>query len=435
MTNTRFVSTTAVIAICCAAAIACGRTDPAAGTMVIEYRNGQWFNGASFEPRTWYTTRDVLISSRPGHVDRIVDLQNRWVVPPYGEGHNHWLEPRAVDAYIQAYLRDGVFYLKDMANSPVIRAHLDSILNRPGIVDFVSANQGFTGKGGHPIQIARQFLAFGSFPKSWNDTDLEGNVYFVIDRLSDVSRAWPRLMNGHPDFVKVFLLYSEEYTKRKNDPAFLYKRGINPEFVPEIVRFAHAAGLRVAAHVYTSTDFHNAVSAGVDDIAHMPGTGYNEKPGAKAFTIRSEDAKLAASHGVTVTTTLSWLAEHDSAERAMIVRDIIRPNIELLRTNKIPIFVGSDIFRETPAGEADILSTLGIFSNAELLRMWSMDTPRAIFPRRRIGRFADGYEASFLVLTGDPIAAFANSHRIAMRVKQGMILPRPLNIQFPPLGK
>jgi imidazolonepropionase-like amidohydrolase len=54
--------------------------------------------------------------------------------------------------------------------------------------------------------------------------------------------------------------------------------------------------------------------------------------------------------------------------------------------------------------------------------VWSDRTPRVVFPKPKIGRLADGYEASFLVLTGDPIADFSNTARIVIRVKQGVIL-------------
>ena len=65
--------------------------------------------------------------------------------------------------------------------------------------------------------------------------------------------------------------------------------------------------------------------------------------------------------------------------------------------------------------------------------MWCETTPRAIFPKRRIGRLEDGYEASFLALDGDPLADFGATKRIAMRVKQGVVLPAPPNVPFPPL--
>jgi hypothetical protein len=51
--------------------------------------------------------------------------------------------------------------------------------------------------------------------------------------------------------------------------------------------------------------------------------------------------------------------------------------------------------------------------------------PRAIFPHRDIGHLDDGAEASFLVLSGDPLADFAHTHDIAMRGKQGTVLGRP----------
>lgn len=410
------------------------RSSNAAGDgRAYELRNGRWFSGSEFVNGTWYVAGGVLHSARPQRVDSVIDLAGAYVVPPYAEGHNHWLEPRGVDAYVQTYLRDGVFYLKDQSNALVVRIHLDSVLNRPTSVDFISANQGFTGPGGHPLQIATQFLAFGSYPQSWTEADIPGNVVNVVETPADIERVWPGFMRGHPDFVKVFLLYSEEYERRHNDPAFVYKRGLNPALVQLIVRRAHAADLRVSAHVYTGTDFHNAVVAGVDDIAHMPGTGYDSTMSYDAFRIRPEDAQLLASRGGTVTTTLQWLGEYDSTARRNIVERIVRPNIELLRKHQVTIVIGSDEFRASSAHEADVLSTIGVFSNAELIDMWTRKTPASIFPRRRIGRFADGYEASLLVLTADPLQNFSNSHRITMRMKQGHILAEPRKVEFPAL--
>ena len=69
------------------------------------------------------------------------------------------------------------------------------------------------------------------------------------------------------------------------------------------------------------------------------------------------------------------------------------------------------------------LASLGVYNNAELLRLWTEETPRAIFPERRIGRLAPGYEASFLVLDKDPTADFSNVKTIRLRVKQGFTIP------------
>ena len=54
--------------------------------------------------------------------------------------------------------------------------------------------------------------------------------------------------------------------------------------------------------------------------------------------------------------------------------------------------------------------------------MWCAATPRAIFPARSIGALRPGYEASFLVLAGNPLIDFTNTQRILLRVKQGHVL-------------
>jgi len=65
---------------------------------------------------------------------------------------------------------------------------------------------------------------------------------------------------------------------------------------------------------------------------------------------------------------------------------------------------------------------LKIIDNITLLNMWCGTTAETIFPRRKIGHLREGYEASFLVLSGDPINDFTNVQKIEMRVKSGAIL-------------
>jgi len=51
-----------------------------------------------------------------------------------------------------------------------------------------------------------------------------------------------------------------------------------------------------------------------------------------------------------------------------------------------------------------------------------MTTAETIFPKRKIGRLQEGYEASFLVLSANPVNDFAAVEKIALRVKQGRVL-------------
>jgi imidazolonepropionase-like amidohydrolase len=100
-----------------------------------------------------------------------------------------------------------------------------------------------------------------------------------------------------------------------------------------------------------------------------------------------------------------------------------------LRTAGAIITIGTDLFRINARVEVNRIAKLGLMSNLELLRAWSVDTPRAIFPARNLGRLDTGAEASFLVLDGDPLTDFAHTQAIVLRVKQGRrVDPRPIEL-------
>jgi imidazolonepropionase-like amidohydrolase len=69
------------------------------------------------------------------------------------------------------------------------------------------------------------------------------------------------------------------------------------------------------------------------------------------------------------------------------------------------------------------LYQLKVFDNLTLLKVWTEANPEAIFPERKIGRLQESYEASFLVLDGDPMENFANVKNIRLRFKQGSFIP------------
>jgi imidazolonepropionase-like amidohydrolase len=87
-------------------------------------------------------------------------------------------------------------------------------------------------------------------------------------------------------------------------------------------------------------------------------------------------------------------------------------------------------YRDTSVAEAFLLRELGVFTDGEILRMWCETTPRSIFPERRIGRLDDDFEASFLVLGGNPLEDLNHTRNILLRVKQGeRLIVGPLDDQ------
>jgi imidazolonepropionase-like amidohydrolase len=411
-------------------AAACHRAASAtAAQHAYELKDGRWLAPDGFRAGTRYVVDGRLTQRRPRHVDSVIDLAGRWVVPPFGEAHNHNIEfasARRTDSLIAHYLHDGVFYVKNPGNLPRARDSLVGRIDVPHGVDAVFANGLLTATGGHPTGLYLRNLARGTMTAA----DGDGGFLWIIDSLPDLERKWPRILAGRPDFIKVALLYSEEYARRRSDSAYFNWRGIDPALVPEVVRRAHAAGLRVSAHVETAADFHNALTGGVDEINHIPGFRGDEHTRITEparYQVSVDDAKLAAARGVVVVTTLSGFTAYDLHGPDSLTRraaDVLATrNLRVLRDAGVHLAVGSDSYRDDSVNEAAYLATLGVFTPMELLRLWSEATPRAIYPTRRVGCLTDGCEASLLVLDADPSADFANTRRITLRMKDGRVLP------------
>src|SRR5262249_61310566 len=98
----------------------------------------------------------------------------------------------------------------------------------------------------------------------------------------------PAILADHPDFIKGHLLYSEEFEKRRADPAYYGDKGLDPKVLSLLVAKAHSVGLLVSCHIETAQDFRNALAAGVDEINHMPGYFPGFKPAGSVW-VAEED--------------------------------------------------------------------------------------------------------------------------------------------------
>lgn len=126
---------------------------------------------------------------------------------------------------------------------------------------------------------------------------------------------------------------------------------------------------------------------------------------------------------MTPTASLNSAQQRDT-NRAAFVRQFQAANLKLLKNAGVRIAVGTDNIEDVGAVEFHYLASLDVFTPAELLRLWSEVTPQAIFPKRRIGRIAPGYEASFILLARDPLEDPKATGEIVRRFKQGIeVLP------------
>ena len=395
-----------LLVVCSPAPAGVSKTD-AKHPSVYRFVGGLWFDGTSFRPRTVYSVDGVFRSEHAGEPDATVDLKGRYVVPPFADAHNHaFAEGMPFEEQEASYLGAGIFYVKNPNHTKRLTAPIRARVSAPHTVDVSYSNGGLTASGGHPVQLY-EFLVREGHMRGITREELDGEAFFVVDDAAELARDWPAILAGKPDFLKVYLEHSEEHERRKADPQFVGKRGLDPRLVPAIVARAHVAGLRVSAHVTTAADFRNALAAGVDEITHLPLERLTDEDAARAARQRT----------VVVTTTTS----HKPGAADPRMDDVHRHNIALLVRAGVTLAIGVDN-HFTAVREVENLARLGVLSNLELLKIWCESTPATIFPGRRIGSLADGYEASFVALDADPLAKIANVARVGVRFKQGHLL-------------
>ncbi len=399
--------------------------------------NGQWFTGVGFRRVTLYAVNGVFEDRRPARIDSTIDLAGGFVIPPFGDAHTHNLDaPSNVAPLREAYVREGTFYVQVLGNSRSRADQARAQFNRPCALDVAYANGGLTSTLGHPFLAFEPFAMGLNNPREWRahaaeirkSRLLENDGYWFIDTESDLGERWPRILAGRPDLLKLFLLDASESPPLPVDTGLPPRHGLKPSLVPEIVRRAHGAGLRVAAHVETAKDFEIALGAGVDIFAHLPGYAMDLDERADVRVISEAAARLAGEREVVMAPTVNLGLAARGADSAATVerrRELQRRNLSLLMRHGVRVVVGSDWYGRTAWLEIEALRALGLWDNLGLLRLWAEATPQAIFPRRRLGRLEPGYEASFLVLADDPLRRLEALRDIRLRVKQGCLVPAP----------
>ena len=374
------------------------------------FKGGWIFDGSKFEKRDFYSTSGCITFAKQPAPDSTIEIDNKYVIPPFGEAHNHNLTGDTHDAFAKEYMAQGIFYVKNPNSLPRGRP-VGGRTKMIGTVDGVFSNGGLTGSGGHPSGLTKRNIGLGIFKENEGD----GGFIWIIDNDKDLDSKWDIIVAGRPDFIKTYLLYSEEFERRKIDTSYFNRKGIDPEILKEIVKRAHQAGLRVSTHIETAVDFRNALNAKVDEITHMPGFRNLDKVPLSKFKIDVKDARLAFKQNVFVVTTLA--DEGDTNE----MRKLHSENLVMLKNAKVKIALGSDKYRGTSKIEADYINSLGVFSNLELLKIWCENTVATIYPGRKVGKLQEGYEANFLVLESNPIDNFKNTEKIYLRIKQGLM--------------
>jgi imidazolonepropionase-like amidohydrolase len=415
---------------------------PVYSQTTYEFSGGWWFNGKGFVRQKLYAVNGIFQKRRASHVDKVIELGDLYIVPPFADAHSHAFDnPKSIDDAVATNLRDGIFYGFSLTNSIKGKTLVADKVNKPDSIDVGYADAGLTATLGHPIlsaEVTANGIPWDALAANWSrllkSHTAEGDAYFVIDNLDELEKKWPRIISSKPDVIKIFLLDTENFEEHRRSTTTINDKGLDPILVPAIVARAHGSKLRVVAHVETAADFRVAVRAGVDIIAHLPGLAPKKNENLLRYELTEADAELAKRKGVSVVAT-AWLAERLAAPKPWLsgaaaeadtaqlerAKEIQRHSLKRLMDHGVPIAIGSDLY-ENATTEASYLERLGVFDSPTLLQMWSRTTAQLIFPKRRIGQLTAGYEASLLALSCDPLKDFACTRQISIRMKQGRLL-------------
>lgn len=407
-----------------------------------KFVNGKWFNGKTFKKKIFYSTKGVFSNKKPSQVDETIDLKNAFAIPPFGDAHTHNLDGvRDLDRIAGEYLKEGTFYVQVLANHATGAKEAKPFLNKPSTPDVIYANGMLTCTFGHPFMVYEP-LAMGIYnpqdafrrvdevKKSRID---ENNAYWFLDSKQDVDAKWEKILAANPDIIKIGLIDAQDYEKYVKSGETLNK-GLSPEVAEYVIRKAHQANLRVYAHIETANDFRLGVKIGVDGFAHAPYYDWNGSLETKPKDdLTLEDMKLAARKNIVVIPTAQrgtyGTMDFDSNGKGTINRGRFERFVERqkklfnqMHQNGVRIALGLDNYGSTLLPEILYFHDEQIFDNLTLLKTAAETTPQIIFPKRKIGKLKEGFEASFLVLKGNPLEDFNQIKNIKMRFKQGQLI-------------
>ncbi len=382
------------------------------------YTNGQWYDGVGFTNATWYVSNGLLSKKAPAQIDSTIDLDGRWVIPPSGDAHCLSMsENPSPEIQAKSYITDGTFYLQVLGNTQEGRSQLDKFSGKATAPDMQFSNGAITCTLGYPF-VQYEAPAMGiKNPQQWAakyddikvSTKMLGNGYWFIDNKDALSANWKKIQAQKPQTIFIYLLDVANNGGKEG-------KGLSADMAKAIVKKAHKSDFRVIAHVETGADLALAIKLGVDGLANTPGYNWDGTGEVSKYELSDDDIKKL----VKKKTPIALLFSHAQIfGDKPLIKDFHRRTLKRFLAANVNIVLGSGDTQRTTRTEFNYLFNLGVATNDQLLKIIYVQTPMSIFPNRKIAKFADGYEANFLVISANPLDNVQKSRLIAFAVKNG----------------
>ena len=81
-------------------------------SQTIHIKNGNFYLNEKFKNyANIYIVNGIFTFKKPNKIDTIIDLDNKFILPPFAEGHTHKLDnSKELKGDINTFLKQGVFY-------------------------------------------------------------------------------------------------------------------------------------------------------------------------------------------------------------------------------------------------------------------------------------------------------------------------------------
>ena len=137
-----------------------------------------------------YAEKGVFVTRRPDEAT-VIDLGGAFVVPPFGEAHNHSVDGPGTEETAEKYLAEGVYYYK---NPNSIYSFTEPMLDywaRPETLDVSFSYGGLSTDEGHPEKLYRMLLGFGMYSAT-DAEDLDGNAFYDVNTIEQLDEKLRR---------------------------------------------------------------------------------------------------------------------------------------------------------------------------------------------------------------------------------------------------
>lgn len=384
------------------------------------FKNGKWYNGKDFTAGDWYVKNGELSKKAPVKIDSVIDLNGRWVVPAMGDAFCSSVAGNSnADFVLKSYFDEGIFYLQMLGNTREGRAALQGKVNQPGAPDALFANGAITCTLGYPfVQIEAPAMGIRNPQvQSQRYADIKtqrkmlGDGYWFIDTKEDIKKHWDKIKAQNPGVLTIYLLDSEKNGGQEG-------RGLKPDVAKALVKKAHKSGIQVFAFVENVDDVRLAIKIGVNGLANLPGYNWDGAGNPAGFELSDDDLKKLAKKKISVTPLFSHAM---SISARPIVQEFHAKTLKRLFDAGVPVAIGSNDPQRTVRGELSYWFLLKELDYAKALKSMCETTPRAIYPKRKIGKIEEGFEANFIVINDNPLENLLKLRAVSFKVKNGQL--------------